>query len=77
MDELKERVVRLHVLSHEPISSNIDIPGVLSKKIANIRATLPVENFDSSLLTEWEKQFNATIQVESLNLEDIFLVLNQ
>jgi ABC-2 type transport system ATP-binding protein len=77
VDELKERVVRLHVLSHEPISSNIDIPGVLSKKIANIRATLPVENFDSSLLTEWEKQFNATIQVESLNLEDIFLVLNQ
>jgi ABC-2 type transport system ATP-binding protein len=77
VDELKERVVRLHVLSHEPISSNIDIPGVLSKKIANIRATLPVENFDSSLLTEWEKQFNATIQVESLNLEDIFLVSNQ
>lgn len=77
VDELKERVVRLHVLSPESITCDIAIPNVLSKKVVNNRATFTVNNFDSSLLPEWEKRFNANIQVESLNLEDIFLELNQ
>jgi ABC-2 type transport system ATP-binding protein len=77
VDDLKERVVRLHVLNAESIAWDNVIPSILSKKVSSNSTTLTVNNFDSSLLPEWEKQCNAKIQVELLNLEDVFLELNQ
>jgi ABC-2 type transport system ATP-binding protein len=77
VDELKEQVVRLHIICPEPITNDIAIPNILRKNVVNNRATLTVNHFDSSVLNEWEKQLKAKIQVESLNLEDIFLELNQ
>lgn len=76
VDELKEQVVRLHIKSQLPLTQNFDIPGILNQRVDGQNARLSVKDFDSSQLANWEAKYSASIEVETLSLEDIFLELN-
>lgn len=76
IDTLKETFVRLRVVAKTTLPSNLPIPHVLHKNIADKSALLTVAEFDARQLSNWQQQLDADIAVEHLNLEDIFLELN-
>ena len=77
VDELKEQVVRLHIQASEQSVNNLNISGVINKKVVGDNLTLTIKGFNAELLSDVQTSLNAQIQVESLGLEDIFLELNQ
>ncbi len=76
IDELKEKVVKLHIHAKQELSSTISIPGLIYLNIMNQQATALVEDFSKIDLDTLSKQLNASIRSESLNLEDIFVELH-
>lgn len=76
IDELKEQVVRLHLVSEANLPDVSSDPLVLKHQLAGHTGRLTVKGFDAKGLDVWQKQLNAKITVESLSLEDIFLELN-
>ena len=76
VDELKEQVVRLHIKSQHPLVEKFDMPGILNQRVDGQYAQLSVRGFDVSHLADWETKYCASVEVETLSLEDIFLELN-
>jgi ABC-2 type transport system ATP-binding protein len=76
VDELKEQVVRLHIKSQHALAQNFDIPSILKQKVEGQYAKLSVKDFDVSHIAYWEAKYSASVEVETLSLEDIFLELN-
>ncbi|HBG62430.1 MAG: ABC transporter ATP-binding protein [Omnitrophica WOR_2 bacterium GWF2_38_59] len=77
LDELKDEVKRLRVTSKDPIKESIEAEGVLSCEILNNEAVISVRGFNEGMKKQLESKFNAEVQVENLNLEEIFLELNR
>ena len=77
LDELKDEVKRLKITSNEPIKESIDVEGVLSCEILNNEAVISVRGFNEEMKKELEEKFKGDVQVENLNLEEIFLELNR
>ena len=53
-----------------------DMPGILNQRVDGQYAQLSVRGFDVSHLADWETKYSASVEVETLSLEDIFLELN-
>lgn len=77
IDELKEQVVRLHIQGNSTLNPKQVIPGVISQQCQGNNARLAVRDFRPELAEQWQRELNASIRVEPLSLEDIFLELNQ
>ena len=77
IDDLKEQVVRLHIQGNAPLSPEQVIPGIISQQCQGHNARLTVRDFRADLTQNWQRALNASIRVETLSLEDIFLELNQ
>ena len=73
LDALKDSVKRLHVSASGPLPLEMEIPGAVRTHIEGTEALVSVRDVSPQLLEEIRSRYGATIRVEDLNLEDIFL----
>lgn len=73
LDALKESVKRLHLTASSPLPAALDVPGAVRSVVEGKEALLSVRDVSPQLLEEIGRRYGATIRVEDLNLEDIFL----
>jgi ABC-2 type transport system ATP-binding protein len=77
LDELKDRVKRLHIASRQPLPSSFAVPGALQCEVEGNSATVSVADFDENLVDQMRATWDADITVHDLNLEDIFIELHE
>lgn len=75
LDELKERVVRLH-LSHPDGLGNLQLPNALHSEGDQQRQRLVLDHYTPDVQAQLQQQ-GAEVRVETLNLEEIYLELNR
>jgi ABC-2 type transport system ATP-binding protein len=76
LDALKDQVKRLHVRCPRPLPERIDLPGVLRQRVQGDEATLSVRDNVPQAVRWIEAQLQASVEVQDLNLEDIFLEIH-
>lgn len=76
MDELKEHVKRLRITAREPLPVSFAVPGALHSEVDGNLATVSIVRFDNELLDDVKQRWNAEVQVQDLNLEEIFVELH-
>jgi ABC-2 type transport system ATP-binding protein len=74
---LKEKYVKLHIHSEVQLPETMPFGDVVSAQIQSHTATLTVRDITAGEIAEFEKKYKAIINMEHLNLEDIFLEMNQ
>jgi ABC-2 type transport system ATP-binding protein len=77
LGELKDSIKRLHITSDRLLPTAFAVPGALSVQVDGQRAVVAVRNWTPELIAELREQWRAEVEVEDLNLEDIFLELHQ
>jgi ABC-2 type transport system ATP-binding protein len=77
-DELKQSVQRLHIRARRPLPANITLPHMLHARRApdGMSAAVTVRDLDASALETIARDFDAAIESEGLNLEEIFLEIH-
>jgi ABC-2 type transport system ATP-binding protein len=73
LDVLKDAVKRLHVTAERPLAPDFDVPGRLRRRVAGHEALVSVRAASPDLLESIERDYSASVRVEDLSLEDIFL----
>jgi ABC-2 type transport system ATP-binding protein len=73
---LKDSVKRLRITAENALPSVFAVPDALSVAIDGNRAVVAVRQFSPELISALSRQWQAQIEVEDLNLEDIFLELH-
>ena len=73
LDALKDSVKRLHVTAANPLPQGFDVRGAVWVKVQGNEALVSVREASEELLDEIRRTHGATVQVEDLNLEDIFV----
>lgn len=73
LDELKESVVRLHILGRHGLPHDLAIPHALRSHVNGRRATVSVSQWNPATRPELEHRLSSSIEVEMLGLEEIFL----
>jgi ABC-2 type transport system ATP-binding protein len=76
LDALKDAVKRIHVRSAEPLPVDLHVPGLLRRTIHGPQAVLSVQGATPELIHDLESRWHASVQVQDLNLEDIFLEMH-
>src|SRR5437764_2742147 len=76
LDELKDSMKRLHVTSPAPLAASFDVPGAIRLKVDGNEALVSVRAATPQLVEEIERNYGATVRIENLNLEDIFLEMH-
>lgn len=76
LDSLKDRVKRMRILASSELPRDLDVPGLLHSKVRGREAVISVICENGSLAKELERRFAAQVQVQELNLEDIFLEMS-
>jgi ABC-2 type transport system ATP-binding protein len=77
LDELQEKILRLTVRSMSGLPSRLPIANIINESRNAGGALVTVKDFDQSQIVNLQKQLNSTIDVNTLNLEDIFLELHR
>ena len=73
LDELKDSVKRLHLTAANPLPLTLDVPGAVRIRVEGNEALVSVRNLSEQMVEDLRKQHDASIRVEDLNLEDIFV----
>ena len=76
LDALKDSVKRLHVTSPAPLPATFSVPGAVALKIHGNEALVSVRDATPQLVEDIRARYAATVGVQDLNLEDIFLELH-
>jgi ABC-2 type transport system ATP-binding protein len=76
-DELKDSVVRVHLRLNGRALNGTPIPNALSVEYAEGYATAVVHGWTAELEGEIAALTGATLEIESLTLEDIFLAMHR
>lgn len=76
LDTLKDEVKRLRVTAKRPLPTQWNLPGLLRHRSEQGEALLSVRGVTSALIQQIETQWQATVEVQDLNLEDIFLEMH-
>jgi ABC-2 type transport system ATP-binding protein len=77
LEELKDMVKRLRVIGVAPDPQDIGIGGLIHYEKANGDAIITVRDFCPEMKERLSRQFGVDVQVESLNLEEIFLEMSR
>ncbi len=78
LDALKDSVKRLHVRAAGPFPGGpFQVPGLLHAKVTGNEAVVSVQDFTAEVSERLAQQWSASVAVEDLNLEDIFLELHR
>lgn len=76
-DTLKDRVKRLHIHAAEPLpNGSFHIPGMLHSAVSGKQAQVSVSEFTPELPARIADQWAASVEVQDLNLEEIFLEMH-
>jgi ABC-2 type transport system ATP-binding protein len=77
-DELKQSVRRLHIRSREPLPAELNLPRVLSERRHNDgrAATVTVRDVSDELVHAATSHLDAEIEIEGLDLEEIFMEIH-
>jgi ABC-2 type transport system ATP-binding protein len=76
LDDLKDQVKRLHITASRPLPVNLDIPDALTQEVSGNQARISLMNATPERVAQLERDLAATVTVENLNLDDIFLELH-
>lgn len=76
LDLLKQQVKRIRVSAEQDLPLNLNIPGTLRSEVDGKHALLAVKDFHAVEMDSLARDLHATITVEDLNLEEIFLELS-
>jgi ABC-2 type transport system ATP-binding protein len=76
LDRLKESVVRIQMRSDRDIDPALKLPGQLTLSVSGRNATAVVRDWSAERATEMEQLSGASIEIEALGLEEIFLAVN-
>lgn len=76
LDDLKDTVKRLRITGAEALPTTFNIPRALRTDISGRTAVAAVAELDSQLPDQLAAEWNVDVQVEDLNLEEIFLELH-
>jgi len=77
LDDLKDEVKRLRVSAKESTLNGVDFEGLLHYELLKNEAVFSVRGYNPEMKARIEKTWNAHVDVEDLNLEEIFLELNR
>ena len=68
---------RLHVQAAAPLpNGSFRVPGMLHAKVTGNEAVVSVQDFTADLPERIAQQWSASVAIQDLNLEDIFLELH-
>jgi ABC-2 type transport system ATP-binding protein len=73
LDHLKESVVRLNIAARRTLPPALPLQSVLSLRAAGRRATAVVSQWNEEALPGLRDMLDADVDVEPLNLEDLFV----
>lgn len=73
LDEIKDRVKCLNIIASKPLPETFAVSGMLRRELNGNEALVSVQNVTPSLIKEIESQWSAKVEIQDLNLEDIFL----
>ena len=76
LDLLKDRVKRMRIVAPRPLPRELGVSGILQSKIRENEAVISVITENGSLARELEQRFDAQVQIQELNLEDIFVEMS-
>jgi ABC-2 type transport system ATP-binding protein len=76
LGELKDQIKRLRLISTNTFPERFDLPGILHQRIEGNQALVTTRRVTPELLDEIESSWHATVEVQDLNLEEIFLELH-
>ena len=77
LDALKESVVRLHLRARDALPAHLGIAHTLHEKVDGNMALISVSGWNSDAIAPLAARLGAEIEVESLDLEDIFLEMHR
>lgn len=77
LDQLKDEVKRLRIVTRGQLPEKFNVEGFLHCESSTHEAVVSVRGFNEQVKSRLEKDFNANVEVEDLNLEEIFLELNR
>jgi ABC-2 type transport system ATP-binding protein len=77
LDALKESVVRLHIHARAPLAADLALPNALAVRVVGNQATATITEWQPALAEGLSKRLDASIDVETLGLEEIFLELHR
>jgi ABC-2 type transport system ATP-binding protein len=73
LDALKDSVKRLHVTAAEPLAREFNVPGAVRVRVEGNEAMVSVRDASPELIETLRRRHAASVRVEDLNLEEIFL----
>jgi ABC-2 type transport system ATP-binding protein len=76
LGELKDQIKRLRLVSTNTFPERFDLPGILHQRIEGNQALVTTRAITPELLDQIETSWHATVEVQDLNLEEIFLELH-
>lgn len=76
LDVLKESVKRLRIAAARELPGDFAVRGALRTEVAGRTALVAVADASAGLVDELRAAWNATVDVEDLSLEDIFLEMH-
>ena len=76
LDALKDSVKRLHITSSTELPKSLDVPGAVRLRVEGNEALVSVRDASPQIVEEIRRKYAATVGVQDLNLEDIFLELH-
>ncbi len=77
LDALKESVVRLHLRARDALPARLGIANTLHEKVDGNSALISVSGWSSDAIAPLASRLDAEIEVEPLDLEDIFLEMHR
>ena len=77
LDSLKESIVRVHLRSARPLPERLDIPNVLSVRRDGGYAVAIARDWNARVARDVEQRTGASVEVETLALEEIFVELHR
>jgi ABC-2 type transport system ATP-binding protein len=76
LGELKDQIKRLRLTSTNTLPEKLDLPGILRQRTEGTHALVTTRCHTPELIDQIESQWHATVEVQDLNLEEIFLELH-
>lgn len=74
---LKDQVYRLRIQGRGPLPDPLPIDKMVSARVDGSTAVVTVNGMDENAIPRLEKEMAATVDIEHLNLEEIFLELDK
>jgi ABC-2 type transport system ATP-binding protein len=76
LDALKDNIKRLHVTSSSPLAPSFNVPGAVRLRVEGNEALVSVRDASPAIVEQIERDYAASVKIEHLNLEDIFLEMH-